>query len=107
MGFAGSNSQNTKSRSWVDSITTGESMTRLAIFLPRQRERCRLTITETTLPSVPSVIRSEHEVEVVGRFHHHRREHDAAGNLLAEAVGEMPAHHHGDDRAERAVGDPI
>jgi hypothetical protein len=41
----------------------------------------------------------------VGRFHHHRRELDAAGDLLAEAAGEMPAHHHGNDLAERAVGD--
>ena len=37
-------------------MTTGDSRTRLAIFLPSERERCRLTITDTTLPSVPSTI---------------------------------------------------
>ena len=37
-------------------MTTGERRTRLAIFLPRLRERCRLTNTDTTLPSVPSTI---------------------------------------------------
>ena len=42
------------SRSWVDSIAAGDSRTRLAIFLPRLRDRCRLTITDTGLPSVPS-----------------------------------------------------
>ena len=33
--FGRPSSQSTKSRSWVDSMTTGESLTRLAIFLPR------------------------------------------------------------------------
>ena len=37
-------------------MTTGESRTRLAIFLPRLRDRWRLTSTDTTLPSVPSTI---------------------------------------------------
>ena len=37
-------------------MTTGESFTRLAILAPKPRLKCRLTITETTLPRVPSVI---------------------------------------------------
>ena len=41
---------------WFDKLTTGESFTREAIFLPRLRDRCRLTMTYTTEPSVPSVI---------------------------------------------------
>ena len=47
----------------------------------------------------------EHEIEIVGRFHHHRRQPHAAGDLLAEAARQMPAHHHRDHVAERAVGD--
>ena len=38
----------------MDSIAAGDSLTRLAIFLPRLRLRCRLIITETRLPRVPS-----------------------------------------------------
>ena len=37
-------------------MAAGDSRTREAIFLPRLRERCRLTITLTGLPSVPSAI---------------------------------------------------
>ena len=32
----------------------GESLPRLAIFFPNPRDRCRLTITDTGFPSVPS-----------------------------------------------------
>tara|TARA_B100000408_G_C10104356_1_gene143268 strand:- start:197 stop:322 length:126 start_codon:yes stop_codon:yes gene_type:complete len=37
-------------------MAAGDNRTREAIFLPSDRERCRLTITLTTLPSVPSAI---------------------------------------------------
>ena len=47
----------------------------------------------------------EHEIEIVGRLHHHRRQLHALGDLLAEPAAEMPAHHHRDHLAERAVGD--
>ena len=46
-----------------------------------------------------------HEVEVVRRFHHHRRQPHAAGDLLAEPPRQMPADQHGHDLAERAVDD--
>ena len=47
----------------------------------------------------------EHEVEIVGGFHHHRRELHPFGDLRAEPAVQMPAHHHRDDLAQRAVGD--
>ena len=46
----------------------------------------------------------EHEIEIVRQFHHHRRQPDPAGDFLAEIAREMPAHQHGNDIAERAVG---
>ena len=46
-----------------------------------------------------------HEVEVVRRFHHHRRQPHAARDLLAERARQMPADQHRHDLAERAVDD--
>ena len=46
-----------------------------------------------------------HEVQVVRRLHHHRRQPHAACDLLAERPRQMPAHQHRHDLAERAVLD--
>ncbi len=45
------------------------------------------------------------EIEIVRRFHHHRREPHPAGDLLAERPRQMPAHQNRHHLAERAVDD--
>ncbi len=47
----------------------------------------------------------EHEVEIVRRFHYDWGEPHALADLGAERAGDMTAHQHGDNLAERAVGD--
>ena len=47
----------------------------------------------------------EDEIEIVRRLHRRRRQPAAAGDLLAEAARQMPAHHHRHRFAQRAVAD--
>ena len=47
----------------------------------------------------------EHEIEIVGGFHHHRRQLHALGDLGAEPAVDVAADHHRHHLAERAVGD--